>query len=364
MSEDGEIGAQLDDYDPAYEWPTEEGDGAGSFTPTQAMTPKFVFRLVAALSSCLKATQRLAILDAASLNNGAHISREIHVGRDVPSPGQAHIPRIRLKELAVSKHHATIYWDRLDNCPKIVDAGSKHGTFLNGKRLSLERTASLPYALAHKDELVIGSTTFHIHLHSNAIACDHCSEVVGESLIPLEHVHRPDSLKRKADALQDSSSAPRKPVNSKKVLMDLKRDLLSRHSEGSSTITSNYNDRAAKRRALIPSSSADAPGRQLLVPHNPSRPPSPPPPVQPTSAPAIPLPASNIGFKLLMKQGWTPGHGLSQMSDEGNSSGEGRKEPIELKESRERAGLGLSRTTQQEDDRGFRYNTTRGFGNR
>nr|KAF9074881.1 RNA dependent RNA polymerase-domain-containing protein [Rhodocollybia butyracea] len=54
------------------------------------------------------------------------------------------------------------------------------------------------------------------------------------------------------------------------------------------------------------------------------------------SQPAAPVPTSNIGHKLLVKQGWNPGTGLGV-------AGEGRVEPLQPKVNHRRSGLGLKR---------------------
>jgi hypothetical protein len=57
------------------------------------------------------------------------------------------------------------------------------------------------------------------------------------------------------------------------------------------------------------------------------------------SQPPTPLPTSNIGHRLLMKQGWTPGNALG-VSDPLDDR-VGLVEPLEVKSSKNRAGLGI-----------------------
>ncbi|KAG7530909.1 hypothetical protein FFLO_04732 [Filobasidium floriforme] len=125
-------------------------------------------------SSPLPTTETLAILDARP--SGYILGRDKHLS----------LPVLRLKELAVSKIHAAVwFW--------IVDCGSTHGTFLQSSkkdgagehhRLSLGRTPSSPFPLKHLDRLTIGSTTFECHLHPDW-PCENCALNDPSSVIPL-----------------------------------------------------------------------------------------------------------------------------------------------------------------------------------
>ena len=85
-----------DAYNPEYAWPGSEDTETA---PTLPDVP--LLRLVAVSSPVLPTSRRLAVLDAYT---------EIQIGRDAPPPAST-TPRVRLKELAVSKLHATLYWD-------------------------------------------------------------------------------------------------------------------------------------------------------------------------------------------------------------------------------------------------------------
>ncbi|KIL54363.1 hypothetical protein M378DRAFT_814928 [Amanita muscaria Koide BX008] len=54
---------------------------------------------------------------------------ELQLGRDVPLTGM-NTPKVRLKEMKVSKLHATVFWDAQRLEWSFVDMGSTHGTFL------------------------------------------------------------------------------------------------------------------------------------------------------------------------------------------------------------------------------------------
>lgn len=383
MMEEGEIHdtrTAAEAYDPSYEWPGESStSGIASSTasasadlssrdsPYNSSTKTPCLRLIAITSSILPPKRKLVLLPDGY--------EQLQFGRDV---GPEDTPRIRLKEMEVSKLHATVYWDADRFEWGIVDMGSMHGTFIdpspssssgassmvNGDdstdaghrgpqpraririRLSSSRVASVPRRLRHLDLLTIGSTTFSIHIHDDQLPCQECSPSGGDE-IPLFSQKKGTAsapLKRSRDA--ESDAYPRASLNPKKSLTALKRQLLTRHDD-QLTGDSNaalYLDRSARRRALNPGSHLDSPG--VLVPS--TTPVSSTPPIAIAQSPPVPgpLPHTNIGHRLLMKQGWQPGTSLGSPADY-STTGEGRVglvEPLEVSSSSHRAGLG-SRVT-------------------
>ena len=356
-------------YDPAYEWPGDQSnddvwqlDGK-EYSPqvspvsSKAAHGRPVFRFVALRSSILPAKQKVAILDSYF---------EVQIGRDTAILGSV-TPRIRLKELEVSKLHATAYWDGARKEWNVVDMGSKHGTWLLhtgtqvgadassndfklGFRLSPPRAASIPRQLRHSDHLSIGGTTLVVHIHEDQRPCHDCTISDNETEIPLFPPAKKSAVKRTRDtAGLDSDGLSKTDRDPKKALNMLKRSLLTRHDvpkDGSnSTVTDKksdeYVDRAALRRFLRP----DAPGIRITspIPSNALCPPSSQSSTQcvsvTVSQPPTPLPTTNIGHRLLMKQGWTPGNALG-VSDPFDDR-VGLVEPLEVKSSQNRAGLGI-----------------------
>ncbi|KAF8440543.1 hypothetical protein L210DRAFT_3539930, partial [Boletus edulis BED1] len=299
-------------------------------------------RLRVLQTSILHKNLSLAVLDAYA---------ETQFGRDVAPPG-SDIPRIRLKEMAVSKLHATVFWDKARREWAVVDMGSKHGTFLQSARhpgtepvrLSPPRMASIPRPLRHLDRLIVGSTTLACHIHEDRTPCAECTST-GQDIIPLFAVPKEENC---AAGKRPSDVAGIAPVqesrDAKKALTSLRRTLLSRlnpHDDHSSTPTqpsTSYIDRSARRRAMHPTSQFDSPGVQSPRSSSPG-------PVKPSrersSSSVIederpaPLPEHNVGRRLLMKQGWQPGTGLG-LGDDGG----GLVEPLEVHVMRHRAGLG------------------------
>ena len=126
----------------------------------------------------------------------------------------------------------------------------------------------------------------------------------------------------------------------------LKRSLLSQHRPqvAANETKTEYVDRSAKRRALQtglldvpgidPRSVVSSPTSSVT---SSSRAITPSPPV---SAPPTPLPSSNIGHKLLMKQGWQPGSTLGVTTDNPVEGSVALVEPLEVIPRSNRAGLG------------------------
>ncbi|KAF8501236.1 hypothetical protein BU17DRAFT_78429 [Hysterangium stoloniferum] len=348
--EEGEIGPLMDDYDPALEFPGD--DEVSQYLPktrisspsppaVPAVNKTTTCRLIVLASSILPPSKRIAVLDGQA---------EVSIGRDVvPSA------RIRLKEMAVSKFHASIYWDGSRREWGIVDRGSMHGTFVRsardpstsasghespGTRLSQPRQSSMPRVLRHLDQVTIGGTTFLVHEHLNARPCSECA-IDGKPEIPLFSSRAPTTVHNPVDDNQRKRKLAHaeEERDPKRAMAKLKGSLMSRHQSHDLKSSAAYKDRSALRRQLhpeprmpIPPSPAAPPdikfeAAPVRVPVEsllPPRPPSPPPPVS----------SSNIGHKLLLLQGWSPGTAL------GEDPSSGLVEPLNLAQNAPRAGLG------------------------
>ncbi|KAJ3787011.1 hypothetical protein GGU11DRAFT_148466 [Lentinula aff. detonsa] len=310
-----------------------EGRRHRSVSWLQVAHPKTRLRLVVMNSQTLPKC-RVAVIDGYP---------EVQLGRDNPVSDQ--IPRIRLKEMEVSKVHASIYWDRAWDGWGVVDMGSKHGTYLRSThltqgvghnlRLSSAKTASAPKRLQHLDHLTLGTTVFVVHIHVNQLACEQCSPGKGEE-IPLFASRREFSSHSSSNPEWFSGSEDTRPLP-KAALSHLKHQLMSKLGHSTNAVSAtHYVDRSARRRAMYSASSADAPGMPTSCIHsvpqelskvslqlNP----------EPASEPAAPIAASSIGHKLLIKQGWHPGTPLGVAET-------GLVEPLDIKFNRGRSGLG------------------------
>ncbi|KAF8206506.1 hypothetical protein K438DRAFT_1817325 [Mycena galopus ATCC 62051] len=319
------------DYDPAFEWPGEEKtDGKADVGPSTEPS----FRLVVLRTSVLPAKQTVVISDGYT---------ELQFGRD-PAPSQD-IPRVRLKEMEVSKLHATAY--------------ATHGTFLQSRssvtavRLSPPRVASVPRILLHLDTLAIGSTTFIVHIHPQQTPCSDCCST-SENEVPLFSSSHKRTVAKVPEP--DTGYLPASSGNPKKALTMLKQRLLTTSSPGPIRSEGTYTDRSARRRSLYPASRLDAPGvapprrAEAVASTSQQTPPSAPwvpPPQVTTSQPPTPLPTTNIGHRLLLAQGWAPGSSLGA-SEASPESDEGRirlTAPLEVVSTSHRAGIGMAKGT-------------------
>jgi pSer/pThr/pTyr-binding forkhead associated (FHA) protein len=311
------------------------------------------FRLVVLRSSILPNKQKIAVIDS---------YHEAQLGRDLQAEGSV-TPRVRLKEMEVSKFHATVYWDGARKEWNVVDMGSKHGTFLLagsvspkaediGIRLSQAKAASIPRRLLHGDRLRIGSTMFAVHIHENQRPCQDCavSQAVEIPLFPSPKKRRTLGTDEFDLESSRSSRVSMDERNPKKALTMLKSSLLANHEAETSSVVAGYTpieyvDRAARRRLLFSSFRSDSPGisNPTVMVGTKDGDKIPTPLVNPSPKPgesqgAAPLPSSNMGYKLLLRQGWAPGAALGVQEDSSEKSG--LIDPVEVKSTRNRAGLG------------------------
>lgn len=325
--------ATPNDYDPSFEFPGFQEEGEIPELPPTELTPAVTstsfLRLVVVKSAILPSKHRLAILSGYP---------EVQFGRDKPVADTV-VPRIRLREMEVSKFHATAYWDGSKREWGLVDMGSMHGTFREPAegssskiRLSAPRVASLPQPLQHLDHVIIGSTTFEVHIHQDDLPCDVCASTGHD--IPLFH----HSAKTKQSEHIGKRDVLQPKMDPKQSLAKLKSSLLQQHSRPySSTSAQQYTDRADRRRQMYGSRShSPLPEPQRQRHHPPLDPPPPPRPV--ISDPPKPVSSNNVGHGLLTKMGWEPGTTLGLPSSD--TDGNHLLEPLQVKHTANRAGLG------------------------
>jgi len=239
---------------------------------------------------------------------------------------------------------------------QIVDSGSTHGTLLNGQRLSAAKMASQPHPLKHLDQLQLGSTVIEIHAHEEGRICSRCQITDSNEIEVLDDKEStgPAGAAEKAAvaaALLASKNASalrldQKLTTEQERIEEMNRlkkkwagpekrsasagvrrsgtsghgqDNLATSEDGSST----YVDRAAKRRLYNPDHSQPVHSVQYTQ-------------VEETVAATgfhVPVAKTNKGHAMLSKMGWRAGTGLGAL-------GQGVVEPVQLKVSDKKAGLG------------------------
>lgn len=100
------------------------------------------------------------------------------------------------------QHHARFTYDETKKRYQVIDSGSRNGTFLNGKRLSVAKQESEPREVAHGSIVHIGGTKLLCHVHNGNETCGHCepglvqqSNSLDESKICKKTLHK-DELRR------------------------------------------------------------------------------------------------------------------------------------------------------------------------
>lgn len=209
---------------------------------------------------------------------------------------------VRIKDVYVSKLHASVSFDEEEELFYIKDCGSVCGTFVNGRRLSDAKERSCLHPLVHGDTVAMGTSTFSVHIHKGLDVCNDClpqpTISKGKSLyesvqcLEKERVETMDVLKRqyglKGPQRQDPRSQP-----------------------------THYHNRAEERRRLH--------GSEPLMSE----------PMSTTQASSLqrPIESSNLGHQLLSKMGWEEGRGLGR-------DGKGPTEPMVVVTRDPSAGLG------------------------
>lgn len=183
-------------------------------------------------------------------------ARSFNFGREKSSDNN----HIRIPEMNVSRSHAIIFCRDKSNghcSPFICDMGSTIGTFVNDIRLSETKEKSPLHRLSHEDEILIGQTLFKI--------------VQLTSLNNNSYLQNEENNVYSYDDNNDGDySDDDKPVS--------------------------YSSKVKKFAAL----SRMRGNEEGLKP------------VSNRASTTIPIPESNIGFKMLKKLGWKSGEGLGK----------------------------------------------------
>nr|XP_046240323.1 angiogenic factor with G patch and FHA domains 1 isoform X2 [Scatophagus argus] len=215
---------------------------------------------------------------------------------------------IRIPEMGVSKFHAEVYFDQMQQSYMLVDQGSQNGTVINGNRILQPKTKCEPHALMHGDEVKMGETVLSFHIHSGTDTCDGCEP--GQVMAHLSK-HRREDKTGPALTKEDKEALRQKELKQMKAKYGLQS---SEYEEAKALKNPRYKDRAESRRQTVGSEGV----------------------FQRDDAPASvheEISEVNKGRKMLEKMGWKKGEGLGK-------EGTGMKDPIELKIRKSQSGLG------------------------
>ncbi|KAI7884232.1 hypothetical protein K492DRAFT_234945 [Lichtheimia hyalospora FSU 10163] len=287
---------------------------------------------------------RLVILESSLLMVGHVVevdSSGLTVGRD--RSWDRH--RLRLAELAVSKFHCQIYYD--NGSYYITDQGSKHGTFINDKRLCDPKTTSIPRIIQDLDRVQIGSSIFQAHQHKHGWQCDYCM-ARPENIVDISQGNRENTKSTSANDYNNQNDTNSTMIDFKSKEQREKEwmDELRRRKRmfAPKTIPAkNGNDAAERRRKLYSSTTvpsylrktSTAPSLEQQQQHwdEERREAA----VERTT---IHTPVQGIGDSMLRKMGWKQGQAL------GRTGNQGITVPITPKTQTHRAGLGKNSSTE------------------
>ncbi|KAJ3317982.1 hypothetical protein HDV06_001014 [Boothiomyces sp. JEL0866] len=246
----------------------------------------------------------LAVLKSELIANGAIVlvnEQGVTIGRD-----KSFEERLRLNELAVSRFHCSIYFQREF---KIVDNGSTHGTFLNNIKLSHSKQSSVPFTLNDGDFLEIGSTKFQVHLHE---LCEKCDPQV-QSVVSTA-----PTAKKKTKVVESVPYVPKVNLEQQRLeeLERLKQKYLPNDTERVSM--SFRKDRLPIRELPEP---VEVKAQSYIKP------------LVLGKKQEAPIDATNKGNLMLQRMGWKEGQGLGKEK-------EGIVDPVKMSSQKGRRGLG------------------------
>ncbi|KAF5293020.1 hypothetical protein FQA39_LY13789 [Lamprigera yunnana] len=214
---------------------------------------------------------------------------------------------VLIPDINISKHHLKFNFNSEKNVYTVTDLGSRNGTLLNGKRMSVSKQESTELELVHGSELQIGSTILLCHIHHNSETCHQCEPGLLQS-IPYK---------------KEESAVASKSENHKSELRKLRKKFGIGWSDSNiSHLAAGYTDRAQVRRQTIGSHNEHEKTQVASLDQS--------------------LGTENKGFKLLSKMGWSEGQSLGK-------EGTGLLNPIEVTPTIGTTGMGYTGTSMSKE---------------
>ena len=218
--------------------------------------------------------------------------------------GRAEGQTVMLEGGGCSKHHASITWR--EGRYWLRDLGSRNGTWLAGRRLSVSKVESKEVEVGHGSRLQLGTTHLLCHVHPGRETCLECEP---GAALPVQQ--------EDVGAGWDTGLNTTRERDRKAGVKQLKRKYgLDNPGEvggnAVAAVMSGYQDRARERRQVV--GSAHHSQKTLQASQDEA------------------IPRENKGAKLLAKMGWQGG-GLGKQ-------GQGRAEPVAVRQRPGKAGLG------------------------
>ncbi|XP_043582351.1 angiogenic factor with G patch and FHA domains 1 isoform X3 [Bombus pyrosoma] len=204
-----------------------------------------------------------------------------------------------IPDINISKHHARILYNEDKKIYEVIDLGSRNGTFLNGKRLSVAKQESEPHEVSHGSIIQVSTTKLLCHIHNGNETCGHCEPGLVQQSINAEEnkASKKDQHKQELRRLKHKFGVEKDNVAS------------------ASQLALGYQDRAQNRRQCIGSLNHHAKTQQSSMDTS--------------------IAKDNRGFKLLSKMGWSEGQSLGKERD-------GPTEPVPLTNNPSKTGLGAT----------------------
>lgn len=147
------------------------------------------------------------------------------------------------------QYHARFVYDETEKQYQVIDSGSRNGTFINGKRLSVAKQESEPHEITHGSIIKVGGTKLLCHIHDGNETCGHCEPGLVQQNINLNE--------NKASKTKLHKEELRRLKHKFGVEKD---NVLS-----SSQLASGYRDRAQARRQHVGSSDPYAKTQQSSI---------------------------------------------------------------------------------------------------